>query len=62
MKIKSLYLFFFFVGKIAVFKAVITGNPTPTVTWARDNEEINEETYQIVFDKSSGEHQLKVRL
>ncbi|XP_059186118.1 immunoglobulin-like and fibronectin type III domain-containing protein 1 [Centropristis striata] len=47
-------------GKLAIFRAVITGNPTPTVTWARNDGEIDEERCQIVFDKTSGEHQLQM--
>ncbi|XP_060899403.1 immunoglobulin-like and fibronectin type III domain-containing protein 1 [Labrus mixtus] len=47
-------------GKPVIFKAVVIGKPTPTVTWARNNGEINEERYQIIHDKSSGEYQLKM--
>ncbi|KAK7916432.1 hypothetical protein WMY93_012193 [Mugilogobius chulae] len=47
-------------GKQAIFRAIVTGNPTPTVTWARNNGEIDEENYIITFDKSSGEHQLQM--
>ncbi|KAJ0068679.1 hypothetical protein NL108_010329 [Boleophthalmus pectinirostris] len=47
-------------GKQAIFRAIITGNPTPTVTWARNNGEIDEENYVIAFDKSTGEHQLQL--
>lgn len=43
-----------------VFRAVIIGNPTPEVTWTRNNGEIDEERYKITYDKSSGEHQLQV--
>lgn len=48
------------VGKNVVFRAVSVGNPTPEVTWTRNNGEINEERYKITYDKSSGEHQLQV--
>ncbi|XP_070703016.1 immunoglobulin-like and fibronectin type III domain-containing protein 1 isoform X2 [Pempheris klunzingeri] len=47
-------------GKLAIFRAIITGNPTPNVTWVRNNGEINEERCKIVQDKSSGEHQLQM--
>ncbi|XP_011473308.1 immunoglobulin-like and fibronectin type III domain-containing protein 1 [Oryzias latipes] len=47
-------------GKVAVFKAIVTGNPTPAVTWVRSNGEINEERYKTVFDAISGEHQLQM--
>ncbi|XP_044031649.1 immunoglobulin-like and fibronectin type III domain-containing protein 1 [Siniperca chuatsi] len=45
-------------GKVAIFKAVVTGKPTPTVTWVRNNGEIDEERCKIIYDTSSGEHQL----
>lgn len=44
-----------------VFRAVIIGNPAPEVTWTRNNGEINDERYKVIFDKSSGEYQLQVR-
>uniref|UniRef100_A0A3Q3KXU7 Immunoglobulin-like and fibronectin type III domain-containing protein 1 n=1 Tax=Mastacembelus armatus TaxID=205130 RepID=A0A3Q3KXU7_9TELE len=47
-------------GKLAIFRAIVTGKPTPTVTWVRNNGEINEERYKIVYDASSGEHQLQM--
>lgn len=43
-----------------VFRAVIIGNPTPEVTWTRNNGEIDDKRYKITYDKSSGEHQLQV--
>lgn len=45
---------------MVIFRAIIVGNPTPEVTWTRNNGEINEERYKIIYDKSSGEHQLQV--
>nr|XP_054587588.1 immunoglobulin-like and fibronectin type III domain-containing protein 1 [Nothobranchius furzeri] len=47
-------------GKLAIFRAIINGNPDPTVTWMRNNGEINEDRYKCVFDKFSGEHQLQM--
>ncbi|KAM4741230.1 LOW QUALITY PROTEIN: immunoglobulin-like and fibronectin type III domain-containing protein 1 [Anableps anableps] len=47
-------------GKMAFFRAIVTGNPTPTVTWMRNNGEINEEKYKFVFDSIFGEHQLQM--
>ncbi|KAM9859304.1 immunoglobulin-like and fibronectin type III domain-containing protein 1 [Aulostomus maculatus] len=47
-------------GKLAVFKALVIGNPTPTVTWVRNNGEITEEKYKVVHDKTSGEYQLQM--
>lgn len=49
------------VGKMAFFRAIVTGNPTPKVSWARNNGEIDEERYKFVFDPVSGEHQLQVQ-
>ncbi|XP_034562794.1 immunoglobulin-like and fibronectin type III domain-containing protein 1 [Notolabrus celidotus] len=47
-------------GKIAIFKAVVIGKPTPTVTWVRNDGEIDEERYKITQDKNSGEYQLQM--
>lgn len=47
-------------GKLVVFRAVVVGNPTPTVTWLRNNGEICEERHKILYDNGSGEHQLQV--
>uniref|UniRef100_A0A671YRG4 Immunoglobulin like and fibronectin type III domain containing 1, tandem duplicate 3 n=1 Tax=Sparus aurata TaxID=8175 RepID=A0A671YRG4_SPAAU len=47
-------------GKMVIFRAVITGIPAPTVTWMRNNGEIDEEKFKIIFDASSGEHQLQM--
>ncbi|XP_030634071.1 immunoglobulin-like and fibronectin type III domain-containing protein 1 [Chanos chanos] len=47
-------------GKFACFKAIVTGNPTPTVTWSRNNGEIATEKFNITFDSSSGEHQIQM--
>uniref|UniRef100_A0A8C3A2M1 Immunoglobulin like and fibronectin type III domain containing 1, tandem duplicate 3 n=1 Tax=Cyclopterus lumpus TaxID=8103 RepID=A0A8C3A2M1_CYCLU len=47
-------------GKLAIFRAVITGNPTPTVTWVRNSGELNEENNKIVFDSIAGEYQLQM--
>uniref|UniRef100_A0A8D3A7I7 Immunoglobulin like and fibronectin type III domain containing 1, tandem duplicate 3 n=1 Tax=Scophthalmus maximus TaxID=52904 RepID=A0A8D3A7I7_SCOMX len=45
-------------GKLAIFRAVVIGKPTPTVTWVRNEGEMDER-YKTVFD-SSGEHQLQL--
>uniref|UniRef100_A0A3Q2QVP1 Immunoglobulin like and fibronectin type III domain containing 1, tandem duplicate 3 n=1 Tax=Fundulus heteroclitus TaxID=8078 RepID=A0A3Q2QVP1_FUNHE len=47
-------------GKMAFFRAIVTGNPTPTVTWVRNNGEIDEERYKFAYDSVSGEHQLQM--
>lgn len=49
-----------FEGKLAIFRAIVTGNPVPAVTWVRSNGEIEDERYKPVFDAMSGEHQLQV--
>lgn len=43
-----------------MFRAMVVGNPTPTVTWLRNNGDIGEERYKMIYDKGSGEHQLQV--
>lgn len=45
---------------MAIFRAVVTGKPTPTVTWMRNDGEIDEERCKTVQDASSGEYQLQV--
>lgn len=60
IKYKWFIIIIIFTGKLVVFKAMVVGNPTPTVTWLRNNGEINEERYKILYDKGSGEHQLQV--
>ncbi|XP_050968929.1 immunoglobulin-like and fibronectin type III domain-containing protein 1 [Labeo rohita] len=48
-------------GKFAVFKAIITGDPTPTVTWARNNGDVSDpERYIVSYDPILGEHQLQM--
>lgn len=50
-----------FAGKLAIFKAIITGNPTPTVTWKRNNGNTDDpEKYIATFDPNSNEYQLQV--
>ncbi|XP_067116541.1 immunoglobulin-like and fibronectin type III domain-containing protein 1 [Osmerus mordax] len=48
-------------GKLAIFKAIMTGDPTPSVTWARNNGEVTDpDRYQSVYDEASGEHSLQM--
>uniref|UniRef100_A0A671PEM8 Immunoglobulin-like and fibronectin type III domain-containing protein 1 n=1 Tax=Sinocyclocheilus anshuiensis TaxID=1608454 RepID=A0A671PEM8_9TELE len=48
-------------GKLAVFKAIITGDPTPNVTWARNNGDVSDpERYVASYDPVVGEHQLQM--
>lgn len=58
--IKYKYFVVISTGKLVVFRAVVVGNPTPTVTWLRNNGEIGDERHKILYDKGSGEHQLQV--
>ncbi|XP_051986339.1 immunoglobulin-like and fibronectin type III domain-containing protein 1 [Xyrauchen texanus] len=48
-------------GKFGFFKAITTGDPTPTVTWARNNGDISDpERYNVLDDPLTGEHQLQM--
>ncbi|KAM6980873.1 immunoglobulin-like and fibronectin type III domain-containing protein 1 [Aplochiton taeniatus] len=48
-------------GKLAIFKAIVTGNPEPTVTWTRNNGECADtDRYQMIHDPNSGEHMLQM--
>ncbi|XP_042263200.1 immunoglobulin-like and fibronectin type III domain-containing protein 1 isoform X2 [Thunnus maccoyii] len=47
-------------GKLAIFRAIVTGKPEPTVTWVRNEGEIDDEMYKITHDTSSGEYQLQI--
>ncbi|XP_077429533.1 immunoglobulin-like and fibronectin type III domain-containing protein 1 [Vanacampus margaritifer] len=47
-------------GKLAIFKARICGQPEPRVSWARNDGEIDEENYKMVYDTHSGEHSLQI--
>ncbi|XP_045884879.1 immunoglobulin-like and fibronectin type III domain-containing protein 1 [Micropterus dolomieu] len=44
-------------GKFAFFKAIVTGDPQPTVTWSRNNGDVSDTSrYQTKFDPASNEH------
>lgn len=49
-------------GKVAVFKAMVTGTPTPKVTWSRANGEIHFHPNVCLqkYDEASREHTLEV--
>ncbi|XP_033995023.1 immunoglobulin-like and fibronectin type III domain-containing protein 1 [Trematomus bernacchii] len=48
-------------GKKGLFKAIVSGEPAPTVTWARNNGELNEpEKYTTRYDQRSQEHILEI--
>ncbi|XP_055016327.1 immunoglobulin-like and fibronectin type III domain-containing protein 1 [Boleophthalmus pectinirostris] len=48
-------------GKTAVFKAIVVGNPKPTVTWSRANGDIvfHPDVCIQKYDESSHEHTLE---
>uniref|UniRef100_A0A665TKV8 Immunoglobulin like and fibronectin type III domain containing 1, tandem duplicate 4 n=1 Tax=Echeneis naucrates TaxID=173247 RepID=A0A665TKV8_ECHNA len=44
-------------GKFAFFKAIVTGDPKPTVTWSRNNGDVSDTSrYQAKYDPTSNEH------
>uniref|UniRef100_A0A3P9AZI6 Immunoglobulin-like and fibronectin type III domain-containing protein 1 n=1 Tax=Maylandia zebra TaxID=106582 RepID=A0A3P9AZI6_9CICH len=44
-------------GKFAFFKAIVIGDPTPTVTWSRNNGDVSDTSrYQSKYDSPSNEH------
>uniref|UniRef100_A0A3P9J5R4 Immunoglobulin like and fibronectin type III domain containing 1, tandem duplicate 3 n=1 Tax=Oryzias latipes TaxID=8090 RepID=A0A3P9J5R4_ORYLA len=48
-------------GKLAVFRAVVTGDPKPDVSWRRAKGTITDkEKFQRKYDESTGEHILEV--
>ncbi|XP_061841145.1 immunoglobulin-like and fibronectin type III domain-containing protein 1 isoform X1 [Nerophis lumbriciformis] len=49
-------------GKLAVFKALIVGEPKPAVTWKRVRGSISEEgKYETRYDESTREHILEIQ-
>lgn len=55
-------LFYLIPGKVAIFKAIIVGTPTPTVTWSRANKEIvfHPDLCVQKYDETTREHTLEV--
>ena len=54
---RSPFYLFFFTGKFAFFKAIVTGDPEPTVTWGRNNGDVSDTSrYQTKYDATSNEH------
>ncbi|KAJ3586303.1 hypothetical protein NHX12_012703 [Muraenolepis orangiensis] len=48
-------------GKLAVFKAVVTGDPKPVITWKRAKGEVTDtEKFQSKYDDTSGENTLEI--
>ncbi|XP_062853223.1 immunoglobulin-like and fibronectin type III domain-containing protein 1 [Trichomycterus rosablanca] len=48
-------------GKLAVFKAIVIGDPEPVVTWARNNGDVSDaQLYQMKFDPVSREHTIEM--
>ncbi|XP_059184837.1 immunoglobulin-like and fibronectin type III domain-containing protein 1 [Centropristis striata] len=44
-------------GKFAFFKAIVIGDPQPTVTWSRNNGDVSDTSrYQPKYDATSNEH------
>ncbi|XP_061582850.1 immunoglobulin-like and fibronectin type III domain-containing protein 1 isoform X2 [Cololabis saira] len=44
-------------GKFAFFKAIVTGDPQPAVTWNRNNGDVSDTSrYQTKYDPHSNEH------
>lgn len=54
--------FFFSTAKKAIFKAMVSGEPAPAVTWERDNGKLDDpEIYLTRYDERAQEHILEVR-
>ncbi|XP_077568738.1 immunoglobulin-like and fibronectin type III domain-containing protein 1 [Stigmatopora nigra] len=50
-------------GKLGVFKALVTGEPKPQVTWKRGKDNVSDKSkYQTKYDESTGEYILEVRV
>ncbi|KAG7246201.1 hypothetical protein CRUP_016262, partial [Coryphaenoides rupestris] len=48
--------------KLGVFKAVVTGDPTPKVTWKRAKGEVTDTAkYKSKYDDTSGENSLEIK-
>ncbi|XP_077428646.1 immunoglobulin-like and fibronectin type III domain-containing protein 1 [Vanacampus margaritifer] len=48
-------------GRRAFFKAIVTGEPVPSVTWGRNKGNINDaEKYRIRYDEKAKEHILEI--
>ncbi|XP_056316397.1 immunoglobulin-like and fibronectin type III domain-containing protein 1 [Danio aesculapii] len=48
-------------GKVALFKAVVNGDPAPTVTWARNKGDTTDpEQYKPRYDERNREHLLEI--
>ncbi|XP_035511837.1 immunoglobulin-like and fibronectin type III domain-containing protein 1 [Morone saxatilis] len=48
-------------GKLAVFKAMVTGDPKPEVSWRRTKGTISDkDKFQSKYDESTGEHILEI--
>ncbi|XP_043096965.1 immunoglobulin-like and fibronectin type III domain-containing protein 1 [Puntigrus tetrazona] len=48
-------------GKVAIFKAVVSGDPAPTVTWARNKGDTSDpEKYKPRYDERAREHVLEI--
>ncbi|XP_056157218.1 immunoglobulin-like and fibronectin type III domain-containing protein 1 [Lampris incognitus] len=44
-------------GKLAFFKAIVIGDPKPSITWSRNNGDVSDTSrYQAKYDPNSNEH------
>lgn len=51
----------FYLGELAVFKAVVTGEPKPDVSWRRAKGAVTDkDKFQRTYNESTGEHILEV--
>lgn len=51
-----------FTGKKGLFKAVVSGEPAPAVTWGRNKGKVDDpEQYKTRYDERAKEHILEVR-
>lgn len=60
---KGIFLFFHSIpGKVAVFKAIVVGTPTPKVTWSRAKGEIHFHPDMCLqkYDEASHENTIEV--
>ena len=49
-------------GKSCLFKAVVSGEPVPNVTWSRNNGDTNDpEKYKARYDERNAEYVFEVK-
>uniref|UniRef100_A0AAY4BS72 Immunoglobulin like and fibronectin type III domain containing 1, tandem duplicate 3 n=1 Tax=Denticeps clupeoides TaxID=299321 RepID=A0AAY4BS72_9TELE len=48
-------------GKTAIFRSIVTGNPSPNVTWTRSKGDLSDgDRFKIIYETISGEYQLQM--